>query len=47
MHYDGSEAGPLHLTRGRGAYLYDTDGAAHLDCVNNGSVSLQDLQSRG
>ena len=35
MHYDGSEAGPLHLTRGRGAYLYDTDGAAHLDCVNN------------
>jgi 4-aminobutyrate aminotransferase-like enzyme/Ser/Thr protein kinase RdoA (MazF antagonist) len=26
---------PLHLVRGRGAYLYDTDGQPFLDCVNN------------
>ncbi len=26
---------PLHLIRGRGAYLYDAAGRAYLDCVNN------------
>jgi 4-aminobutyrate aminotransferase-like enzyme/Ser/Thr protein kinase RdoA (MazF antagonist) len=26
---------PLHIVRGRGAYLYDTDGQPFLDCVNN------------
>jgi len=26
---------PLHIVRGEGAYLYDADGRAHLDCVNN------------
>ena len=26
---------PLHIVRGRGAYLYDADGRAYLDCVNN------------
>jgi 4-aminobutyrate aminotransferase-like enzyme/Ser/Thr protein kinase RdoA (MazF antagonist) len=26
---------PLHMIRGRGTYLYDADGRAYLDCVNN------------
>ncbi len=26
---------PLHIVRGRGAYLYDADGRAYLDLVNN------------
>ena len=26
---------PLHIVRGGGAYLYDADGRAYLDCVNN------------
>jgi 4-aminobutyrate aminotransferase-like enzyme len=26
---------PLTIVRGRGAYLYDSDGNAYLDCVNN------------
>ena len=26
---------PLHIVRGRGAYLYDADGTEFLDCVNN------------
>jgi 4-aminobutyrate aminotransferase-like enzyme/Ser/Thr protein kinase RdoA (MazF antagonist) len=26
---------PLHIVRGRGSYLYDTDGQPFLDCVNN------------
>ncbi len=26
---------PLHIVRGRGAYLYDSDGQPYLDCVNN------------
>ena len=26
---------PLHMVRGDGAYLYDADGRAFLDCVNN------------
>ena len=26
---------PLHITHGRGAYLYDSSGRAYLDCVNN------------
>ncbi len=26
---------PLHIVRGRGAYLYDIDGQPYLDCVNN------------
>jgi 4-aminobutyrate aminotransferase-like enzyme len=26
---------PLHIVRGMGAYLYDADGRAYLDCVNN------------
>jgi 4-aminobutyrate aminotransferase-like enzyme len=26
---------PLHMVRGAGAYLYDADGRAYLDCVNN------------
>jgi 4-aminobutyrate aminotransferase-like enzyme len=26
---------PLHIVRGSGAYLYDADGRAYLDCVNN------------
>jgi len=26
---------PLHIVRGRGAYLFDARGAAFLDCVNN------------
>jgi 4-aminobutyrate aminotransferase-like enzyme len=26
---------PLHIVRGRGAYLYDVDGQPFLDCVNN------------
>jgi 4-aminobutyrate aminotransferase-like enzyme len=26
---------PLHIVRGEGAYLYDPDGRAYLDCVNN------------
>jgi 4-aminobutyrate aminotransferase-like enzyme/Ser/Thr protein kinase RdoA (MazF antagonist) len=26
---------PLHLLRGRGAWLYDADGRAYLDCYNN------------
>ncbi|MGH2595550.1 MAG: aminotransferase class III-fold pyridoxal phosphate-dependent enzyme [Actinomycetota bacterium] len=26
---------PLHLVRGRGVWLYDTDGRAYLDCYNN------------
>ena len=26
---------PLTIVRGRGTYLYDTDGRAYLDCVNN------------
>ena len=26
---------PLHIVRGQGAYLYDADGRAYLDCVNN------------
>jgi len=26
---------PLHIVRGRGAYLYDERGRAYLDCVNN------------
>ena len=26
---------PLHIVRGEGAYLYDADGQAYLDCVNN------------
>lgn len=26
---------PLHITHGRGAYLYDSAGRAYLDCVNN------------
>jgi ethanolamine-phosphate phospho-lyase len=35
IHYDGEQGGPLHLSRGEGAYLYDTHGVRHLDCVNN------------
>ena len=30
-----SYARPLHLVRGRGQFLYDADGRAYLDCVNN------------
>lgn len=26
---------PLHIVRGRGSYLYDSDGQPFLDCVNN------------
>ncbi len=26
---------PLHIVRGRGTFLYDADGTAYLDCVNN------------
>ena len=26
---------PLHIVRGRGVWLYDADGRAYLDCVNN------------
>jgi 4-aminobutyrate aminotransferase-like enzyme len=26
---------PLHIVRGEGQYLYDADGRAYLDCVNN------------
>ena len=26
---------PLHIVRGQGAYLYDAEGHAYLDCVNN------------
>ena len=26
---------PLHIVRGKGAWLYDNDGNAYLDCVNN------------
>ena len=26
---------PLHIVRGRGAHLFDADGRAYLDCVNN------------
>lgn len=26
---------PLHIVRGDGAYLYDADGLAYLDCMNN------------
>jgi 4-aminobutyrate aminotransferase-like enzyme/Ser/Thr protein kinase RdoA (MazF antagonist) len=26
---------PLHIVRGRGAYLFDIDGRRYLDCVNN------------
>jgi len=26
---------PLHIVRGEGAYLYDVEGRAYLDCVNN------------
>jgi 4-aminobutyrate aminotransferase-like enzyme len=26
---------PLHIVRGEGAYLFDADGRAYLDCVNN------------
>ena len=26
---------PLHIVRGEGTYLYDTEGRAYLDCVNN------------
>ncbi|WP_397547298.1 aminotransferase class III-fold pyridoxal phosphate-dependent enzyme [Rhodothermus marinus] len=26
---------PLHIVRGRGQYLFDADGNAYLDCVNN------------
>src|SRR6185436_2344646 len=26
---------PLHIVRGEGAYLYDANGRAYLDCVNN------------
>ncbi len=26
---------PLHIVRGQGQYLYDADGNAYLDCVNN------------
>ena len=26
---------PLHIVRGEGAHLYDADGRAYLDCVNN------------
>ena len=26
---------PLHIVRGRGAWLFDNDGNAYLDCVNN------------
>jgi len=26
---------PVHVERGRGAWLYDTDGRAYLDCYNN------------
>ena len=26
---------PLHIVRGEGAYLFDSDGRAYLDCVNN------------
>lgn len=35
IHYDGTDAGPLHLERGEGAYLYDINNVRHLDCVNN------------
>jgi 4-aminobutyrate aminotransferase-like enzyme len=35
IHYDGVEGGPLHLSRGEGAYLYDINNVRHLDCVNN------------
>jgi 4-aminobutyrate aminotransferase-like enzyme/Ser/Thr protein kinase RdoA (MazF antagonist) len=30
-----SYARPLHIVRGRGQFLYDADGRAYLDCVNN------------
>jgi Ser/Thr protein kinase RdoA (MazF antagonist) len=30
-----SYATPLHIVRGRGQFLYDADGRAYLDCVNN------------
>jgi 4-aminobutyrate aminotransferase-like enzyme len=30
-----SYARPLHIVRGRGAYLFDADGQPYLDCVNN------------
>ena len=26
---------PLHIVRGKGAWLFDNDGNAYLDCVNN------------
>ena len=26
---------PLHIVRGKGAWLFDNDGNAFLDCVNN------------
>ena len=26
---------PLHITRGKGQYLYDSNGSTYLDCVNN------------
>lgn len=34
-HYEGTAAGPLKLASGMGQYLYDDDGNAYLDCVNN------------
>ena len=34
-HYEGTAAGPLKLASGMGQYLYDDEGNAYLDCVNN------------
>eukprot|EP00937_MAST-01D_sp_MAST-1D-sp2_P005793 g5793.t1 len=34
-HYEDTEAGPLKVSHGIGAYLYDTNGREYVDCVNN------------
>ena len=34
-HYAQSQKGPLKLAYGQAQYLYDTEGNAYLDCVNN------------
>ncbi len=35
LSYSNSPGGGLHIVRGRGAMLYDVQGRAYLDCVNN------------
>ena len=35
VHCSVSYAKPLHIVRGQAQYLYDADGNAYLDCVNN------------